>query len=215
MTVIRVLIVDDHAIVREGLRSLLSEEPDLQVVGEAANGEQALALVERVEPDVVLLDLRMPGALDGLGTLAQMRARRPRTQVVVLTTFVGEREVREAVAQGAIGYLLKDALKDELLRALRNAAAGRPALHPEAQRHLMRRVVASEQPLPHADLTARELDVLRLLGEGHSNRTIAARLDLSEGTVKGYVSTVLSKLGVDDRTQAALYAVKHGLAGNA
>ncbi len=215
MTTIRVLIVDDHAIVREGLRSLLSEEQDLEVVGEAASGEQALLVLERLAPDVVLLDLRMPGALDGLATLAQIRARRARTQVVVLTTFVGEREVREAVAQGAIGYLLKDVLKDELLRALRNAASGRPALHPEAQRHLMRRVAASEQPQAHAELTARELDVLCLLGQGHSNRAIAARLDLSEGTVKGYVSTVLSKLGVDDRTQAALYAVKHGLAGDA
>jgi DNA-binding NarL/FixJ family response regulator len=211
MNTIRVLIVDDHAIVREGLRSLLTEEPDIEVVGEAKDGEDAVAQVLRREPDVVLLDLRMPGALDGLAALARMREQRPRTQVVVLTTFSGEREVKEAVASGAIGYLLKDALKDDILRAVRNAAVGRPSLHPEAQRHLMRRVAAAEEPAAHEDLTARELDVLRLLGQGQSNRAIAACLDLSEGTVKGYVSTVLSKLGVEDRTQAALYAVRHGL----
>lgn len=211
MTTIAVLIVDDHAIVREGLRSLLSEEPDIEVVGEAGSGEEAVAQVLRRQPDVVLLDLRMPGPLDGLGALARIRVQRPATQVVVLTTFSGEREVKEAVASGAIGYLLKDALKDEILRAVRNAAVGRPSLHPEAQRHLMRRVASAETPAAHEDLTARELDVLRLLGQGQSNKAIAACLDLSEGTVKGYVSTVLSKLGVEDRTQAALYAVRHGL----
>lgn len=208
---IRVLIADDHAIVREGLRSLLGEEHDLEVVGEAASGEAAVAEVQRHAPDVVLLDVRMPGKLDGLGALARIRALRPATQVVMLTTFSGEREVKEAVASGAIGYLLKDALKDEILRAIRNAAVGRPSLHPEAQRHLMRRVAASREPAPHEALTARELSVLLLLGRGHSNRGIATRLDLSEGTVKGYVSTVLSKLGVEDRTQAALYAVRHDL----
>ncbi len=211
MTAIQVLIVDDHAIVRQGLRSLLIEEPDIELVGEAGSGEEAVAQALRRKPDVVLLDLRMPGPLDGLGALARIRAQCPATQVVVLTTFSGEREVKEAVASGAIGYLLKDALKEDILRAIRNAVVGRPSLHPEAQRHLMRRVTAARETAPHDDLTARELDVLRLLGQGRSNKAIAARLDLTEGTVKGYVSTVLSKLGVDDRTQAALYAVRHGL----
>ncbi len=211
MSKVQVLIADDHAIVREGLRSLLEEEQDIEVVGEAGSGEEAVRQVERLRPDVVLMDLRMPGPLDGLQALQRVRAQWPTTQVVVLTTFSGEREVKEAVAHGAIGYLLKDALKDDIVRALRNAVVGRPSLHPEAQRHLMRRVAAAGEPAPHEDLTARELDVLRLLGQGHSNKAIAARLDLSEGTVKGYVSTVLSKLDVDDRTQAALYAVRHGL----
>lgn len=207
---IRVLIADDHPIVREGLRTLLAEEPDLEVVGEAASGEAAIEQVERLEPDVVLMDLRMPG-LGGLGALKGIRLRRPRTQVVVLTSFAEDKDVQEAVAAGAVGYLLKDALRDELLRAIRNASQGRPSLHPEAQRHLMKRVFDGRTPKPHEELTARELDVLKLVGRGMNNQDIARKLVLSEGTVKGYVSAVLLKLGVDDRTQAALYAVKHGL----
>lgn len=207
---IRVLIADDHPIVREGLRTLLEEEPDLEVVGEVPSGEAAVEQVERSEPDVVLMDLRMPG-LGGLGALRRIRLLRPRTQVVVLTSFAEDKDVQEAVAAGAVGYLLKDALRDELLRAIRNAAAGRPSLHPEAQRHLMKRVFDSRSSKPHEDLTARELDVLKLVGRGLNNQDIAQRLSLSEGTVKGYVSAVLLKLAVDDRTQAALYAVKHGL----
>ena len=132
--------------------------------------------------------------------------------MVVLTNFATDQKVKDAVAAGAVGYLLKDVLKTELVQAIRNARDGRPSLHPEAQRHLMRNVTAPPAALPGEELTPRERSVLALIASGHSNKSIASVLNLSEGTVKGYVSAVLSKLGVDDRTQAALYAVKHGLA---
>jgi DNA-binding NarL/FixJ family response regulator len=135
--------------------------------------------------------------------------------VLVLTTFADDQRVREAIQAGATGYLLKDVLKADLLRALRDAAIGRPSLHPEVQQHLMRAVTktssAQEQAPPHASLTEREADILRLIAQGRSNKEIAARLHLTEGTIKGYISTIFDKLGVEDRTQAALYAVKHGL----
>jgi DNA-binding NarL/FixJ family response regulator len=157
----------------------------------------------------------MPG-LDGIEATRRILRNNPQARVLVLTTFVDDQRVREAIQAGAIGYLLKDVLKDTLLRALRDAAAGRPSLHPEVQQQLMRAVVnepsaSQERGLPHLHLTDREAGVLRLLAEGRSNKEIAAALYLTEGTVKGYVSTILDKLGVEDRTQAALYAVKHGL----
>ena len=208
---IKVMIVDDHELVREGLRSVLVQEPAVDVVGEAANGEQAVEAATRLRPDVVLMDLQMPG-LDGIEALTRIRAKAPEIQVVVLTNFATDQKVRDAVAAGAIGYLLKDVLKAELLQAIRNAHERRPSLHPEAQRHLMKRV-STPPPAPEGgELTPRERSVLELIAGGHSNKSIASVLNLSEGTVKGYVSAVLSKLGVDDRTQAALYAVKHGLA---
>jgi DNA-binding NarL/FixJ family response regulator len=208
---IKVMIVDDHELVREGLRSVLVQEPSIEVVGEAANGEQAVESAWRLRPDVVLMDLQMPG-LDGIEALTRIRAKTPEIQVVVLTNFATDQKVRDAVAAGAIGYLLKDVLKAELLQAIRNAHEGRPSLHPEAQRHLMRRVTTPAPAPEGSELTPRERSVLELIASGHSNKSIASVLNLSEGTVKGYVSAVLSKLGVDDRTQAALYAVKHGLA---
>lgn len=206
---IRVLIVDDHAIVREGLRMLLSDEADLAVVGEAADGLEALALAERLAPDVILMDLRLP-KLDGLAVTRQLQQQRLSSQVIVLTGSIGDDlRVREAIQAGAIGYLLKDVLKADLLRAIRSAAEGKPTLHPEAQHELMRQATAP--PLPHETLTGRERDVLRLLAQGQSNKKIAAALNLSEGTVKGYVSIILDKLNVADRTQAALYSVRQGL----
>jgi DNA-binding NarL/FixJ family response regulator len=208
---IKVMIVDDHELVREGLRSVLVQEPTIEVVGEAANGELAVEAAWRLHPDVVLMDLQMPG-LDGIEALTRIRAKTPEIQVVVLTNFATDQKVRDAVAAGAIGYLLKDVLKSELLQAIRNAHEGRPSLHPEAQRHLMRRVTTPAPAPEGSELTPRERSVLELIASGHSNKSIASVLNLSEGTVKGYVSAVLSKLGVDDRTQAALYAVKHGLA---
>ncbi len=207
---IRVLIVDDHEIVREGLRAVLEEEADLELAGEAGSGDEAVARAQALAPDVVLMDLVMPG-LPALEAIRRIRGASPATQVLVLTTFVEDRQVREAVEAGAIGYLLKDVLKIDLARAIRAAHAGRPWLHPEAQRHLMQRVVARPAPAPHEALTARERAVLDEIGRGRSNKQIAAALHLSEGTVKGYVSIILDKLGVEDRTQAALYAVRHGL----
>lgn len=215
MKSIRVLIVDDHEIVREGLQTLLAEEPDFEVVGTAGDGISAVALAQSAKPDVVVMDLVMPG-LDGIEATRRIHNSNPQARVLVLTTFADDQHVREAIQAGATGYLLKDVLKADLLRALRDAAAGRPSLHPEVQQHLMREVAgkasaAQEQAL-HASLTEREVGILRLIAEGRSNKEIAAALYLTEGTIKGYVSTIFDKLGVEDRTQAALYAVKHGLA---
>jgi DNA-binding NarL/FixJ family response regulator len=208
---IRVLIVDDHEIVREGLQTLLSEEADILVVGQAANGSEALAQAAATRPDVILMDLVMP-EMDGIQATAQVRRAQPASQVLVLTSFVGDQRVRDAMQAGAIGYLMKDVLKSDLLHAIRQAAQGKPTLHAEAQSALIRQAMATTpSPPPHAELTERERDVLALIAQGKSNKEIAAALHLTEGTVKGYVSAILTKLGVADRTQAALYAVKHGL----
>lgn len=214
MKSIRVLIVDNHEIVREGLQTLLAEEPDFEVVGTAGDGAVAVTLAEAIKPDVIIMDLVMPG-LDGIEATRRIHRNNPQARVLVLTTFADDQRVREAIQAGATGYLLKDVLKADLLRALRDAAVGRPSLHPEVQQHLMREVAerassAQEQP-PHFSLTEREIGILRLIAEGRSNKEIAAVLYLTEGTIKGYVSTIFDKLGVEDRTQAALYAVRHRL----
>jgi DNA-binding NarL/FixJ family response regulator len=206
---IRILVADDHEIVREGLCTLFSEETDLLVVGEAKNGEEAVRLALALSPDVVLMDLMMPG-LDGIEATRRILAQAPAARILVLTSFAEEPHVRRAIAAGAHGFLLKDVLKEELLRAIRDVAEGRPALHPEAQRHLMRRVASGGRPVAE-ELTERELSVLQLIGRGRANKDIAKALHLSEGTVKGHVSAVLAKLGVEDRTQAALFAVREGL----
>lgn len=205
---IRVLLVDDHAIVREGLRALLEEEGGFAVAGEAPDGERAIAAARELTPDVILMDLLMPG-VDGLEALRRIRAADPEARVLVLTSAQDDRAVREAIDAGAVGFLFKDVSRRDLVRAVRDAAAGRPTLHPEAQRVLMKRPERS----PLDDLTPRERTVLELIAQGRSNRQIALRLELTEGTVKGYVSTILDKLGVQDRTGAALFAVRHGLGG--
>ncbi|MEX2610493.1 MAG: response regulator transcription factor [Gemmatimonadota bacterium] len=199
-----VLIADDHGVVREGLRLLLGEAPGIQVVGQAADGAEALELARELRPDVALLDLVMP-ELDGIEATRRMRAEGLPTAVVILTTFVDQARVRAAVEAGVLGYLLKDVGRDDLLAAIRAAALGRPTLHPEAQAQLMRQV-AGPQGSPLDVLTERERDVLRLLAEGHSNKAVARDLSLSLPTVKGHVSAILAKLGVDSRTQAALLA---------
>jgi DNA-binding NarL/FixJ family response regulator len=214
MKSIRVLIVDDHEIVREGLQTLLAEEPDFEVVGATGDGANAVTLAETTKPDVIIMDLVMPG-LDGIEATRRIYRNNPQARVLVLTTFADDQRVREAIQAGATGYLLKDVLKADLLRALRDAAVGRPSLHPEVQQQLMREVAgktsSSQEKAPHANLTEREVSILRLIAEGRSNKEIAAALYLTEGTIKGYVSTIFDKLGVGDRTQAALYAVRHGL----
>ncbi len=210
MTTIQVMIVDDHAIVREGLSMLLSEEADIDVVGEASNGREAVLRAEALQPHVILMDLMMP-EMDGIAATQAIRQKSPNCQVIVLTSFAEDQRVPDAIQAGAIGYLLKDVLKGDLLAAIHAAVRGEPTLHPEAQRQLMRQMT---QPVPKnllGSLTEREMDVLRHIAQGQSNKEIAASLHLTEGTVKGYVSTILGKLQVADRTQAALYAVKHGV----
>ena len=207
---IHTLIVDDHAIVREGLRFLLDEEPSINVVGEAANGVEAVSMAKKHQPDVILMDLVMP-KMDGLTAIGHVTDVSPASQVLVLTSFADDQKVHDAIKSGAIGYLLKDVLRPDLVRAIHAAANGRPTLPPEAQRQLMRQVTHHKPPSQLDSLTKREKDVLKLIAVGLSNKLIARELHLTEGTVKGYVSAILSKLDVSDRTQAALYAVKHGM----
>lgn len=207
---VKVMIVDDHAIVREGLTMLLKEEADIEVVGEARNGVEALTRIGHLKPNVVLMDLVMP-EMDGIAATIQIRQKHQNCQVLVLTSFAEDQRVPDAIQAGAIGYLLKDVLKADLLRAIHAAARGEPTLHPEAQRQLMQQVITPASPNLLETLTGREMDVLRLIAQGYSNKEIAGALHLTEGTVKGYVSTILGKLQVADRTQAALYAVKHGV----
>jgi DNA-binding NarL/FixJ family response regulator len=207
---IRVLIVDDHAIVREGLQTLLGEVEGIVVVGQAANGCEALTQAQLHQPNVVLMDLVMP-EMDGIEATRQIGQALPHCRVLALTSFADDWHVQAAIQSGAIGYLLKDILQAELVKAIETAVLGQPTLHPEAQSVLMRQAAGRTATLPHAELTAREREVLALIAAGRSNKEIATTLHLTEGTVKGYVSHILHKLGVADRTQAALYAVKHGL----
>ena len=207
---IRVLVVDDHEIVRQGLTAVLADAPEITVVGEAGTGAEAVRLAADQQPDVVLMDLVLPD-IDGIEATRQILAAEGPVQVLVLTSFGDDWRVRGAIEAGAIGYLLKDVRKSDLVRAIEDAAVGRPALHPEVQRHLMRQAVTPPEPSPLASLTERERSVLRCLSLGYSNREIAVTLGLTEGTVRVYVSAMLDKLGVADRTQAALLAVRHGL----
>ncbi len=207
---IRILLVDDHAVVREGVRALLEQHEDMRIVGEAGDGDDALLQLEALAADVVVLDMKMPGTL-AVEVIARLRRRHPGCHVLVFTSYAEDSQVRDALDAGATGYLLKDTLRDDLVRAVREVAAGRAWLHPQAQRQMldwMRR-----PPSPVDALTARERSVLALLARGRSNKLIARELGLTEGTVKGYVSQVLDKLGVADRTQAALLAQREGLGG--
>ncbi len=221
---IKVLIVDDHAVVRQGLRTFLELHSGLgdpsalpiEVVGEAANGVEAVDLARRHEPDVVLLDLVMP-EMDGIQATAEIARHSPRSRVIILTSFGEEDKLLPAIRAGAQGYLLKDIAPTELVQAVRAAHLGQVQLHPEIARKLMLTVAGKAeppdtvQPAPLADLTEREVEVLRLVAAGLNNREIAARLVISDKTVKTHVSSILSKLQLEDRTQAAIYALRHGL----
>lgn len=200
---LRLLLVDDHEIVREGLRTLLEQEEGIEVVGEAEDGDQAVRLAEKLRPEVVLMDVLMPG-VGGVEATRRMAALAHPPHVLMLTSSADDGAIRESMAAGALGYLMKDVSKSDLVRAIRDASRGRPTLDAEAQKVLLRR----PEPSPLEGLTPREVSVLELLAEGRSNRQIGNRLGLTEGTVKGYVSTLLDKLHVQDRTQAALLAVK-------
>jgi two-component system, NarL family, response regulator LiaR len=210
---IRLLIVDDHAIVREGLRTLLGETPDLEIVGEAVDGPSAVSQALALKPDVILLDLMLPG-LTGIQVIQRLRPALPECRILLLTSFAEDQNVVAAMQAGAAGYLLKDVLQGDLLSAIRQAMLGEPVLHPEAQRKLIEHLTRPQPaaaPAEAADLTEREHDVLRLIAQGRSNREIADQLHITEGTVKGHVSNILSKLHLQDRTQAALFAVRSGL----
>lgn len=211
---ITVLVVDDHAVVRKGVRGYLETQPDLVVVGEAASGEEAVRFVMELVPDVVLMDLVMPG-MDGVEATRRIRHASPRTQVMVLTSHHEDVHIFPAIKAGAISYLLKDVAPQELAEAVRAAARGDAVIHPRVAARLMAelRGARAETPNPFTELTDREMDVLRLIAEGLSNADIAERLVLSEKTIKGYVSNILSKLHLADRTQVAVYAWREGIVG--
>ena len=219
---IRVLIVDDHAMVRQGLRTLLdlqhdSLESPIEVVGEAVNGIEAVELAGRTQPDIILLDLVMP-QMDGIQATPKIIAGSPHSRIIILTSFGEEDKVLPAIRAGAHGYLLKDIPPNELVRAIREAYLGKAQLHPDIARKLMSAVSAQEVTVSrfvttsHDSLTEREQEVLELIAEGLSNRAIAKKMVISEKTVKTHVSNILSKLHLEDRTQAAIYALKHGFA---
>ncbi len=212
---IKVLVVDDHAVVRRGLWAFLESEPDLEVVGAAEGGEQALDLLDGLDadgqrPDVVVMDLQME-PLDGVESTRRIRARYDDVEVVVLTSYADDGLVRAALEAGASGYVLKDADADEVAAAIRAADRGELQLDPAVARRLLSSLGAALPDQAPADLTARELDVLRLVGAGRANKEIAARLGISERTARTHVSNILGKLGVTSRTQAALWAVREGL----
>jgi NarL family two-component system response regulator LiaR len=207
-TTITIIIADDHEMVRRGLRMTITAEPDLHLLGEATTGREAAQLVAELRPALVLLDVQMPD-LDGVAAAKAIRQAHPATAVVMLTSFAEDAQLYAALDAGVIGYLLKDISGDDLVEAIRGAVRGEPQLHPSIALRLMRRRPTTSDPF--ADLTERERDVLKTLARGFSNKEIAQTLFLTETTVKGYVSTVLNKLGVSDRTQAALIAVRHGL----
>lgn len=224
MAKIRVLIVDDHPMVRQGLHTFLELHQEIEVVGEAADGLQAVEQVRQLQPDVVLMDLVMPH-LDGIAATRQIRSFSPTTQVLALTSFAEDDKVFPAIEAGALGYLLKDVNPDDLVKAIQAAQRGEVPLHPNITKKLMQQVAArAGQPstvestevgeTDLAELTERELEVLRLIATGLNNREIAQQLIISEKTVKTHVSNILTKLHLADRTQAAIYALKAGLVKN-
>lgn len=210
--VIRILIADDHAIVRKGLRAVLRNVPDIKVVGEAATGWEAISEAERLQPDVVLMDLVMP-ELDGIEAILRINAAQPKARILVLTSYAGEDKIFPAIKAGALGYQLKDSSPDELVEAIRQVHAGESSLHPVIARKVLQELSRpSDRPPTPDPLTPRELEVLRLVAQGRDNREIAEVLVISDTTVRTHVSNILNKLHLASRTQAALYALREGLA---
>lgn len=212
---IRVLICDDQTVVREGLAAILSTDLEIEVTGLASNGREALDLVEETHPDIVLMDLKMP-VMNGVQATQHLSRSHPDVQILVLTTYADDQWVLDAIRAGASGYLLKDTRRDALLDAVKGTVAGKTYLDPAIAGMLTRQVSSGPSPVPGArsqleEFTEREQEVLYLLAQGHSNPEIADRLHLARGTVRNYVSAILQKLGVSDRTQAAVVAVQRGL----
>lgn len=213
---IRLLIVDDQRLMREGLRTLLELEPDMLVTGEAADGQEALSLFASLQPDVVLMDIRMP-VMDGVEATRRLRQDYPQARVIILTTFDDDAYVFDGLRAGALGYLLKDVSGEELAEAIRQVASGGALIEPSVARKVLAEFARLPQrldasgPTQSNPLSERELEILKLLAHGASNRQIAAQLFLAEGTVKNYISSILDKLQVDDRTQAALRARELGI----
>ena len=210
--VIRVYVTDDHHIVRRGIKQLLETEPGIEVVGEATNGREAVADMDMLKPDIVLMDLVMP-VMDGIETIRQIKAGHPSIQVLVLTSFATDDKIFPAIKAGALGYLIKDTGPEELVRAIRQVHQGQLTLHPTiAQKLLKELTLTSEQPPSPDSLTDREVEVLKLVARGLSNQEIAETLVVSIATVYTHVSKILDKLHLASRTQAALYALREGLA---
>jgi NarL family two-component system response regulator LiaR len=210
---ITVLIVDDHQVVRQGVRAFLDTQSDLSVVGEASSGEDAVQLASQHIPDVVLMDLVMPGGVDGVEATRRIKNTSPRTQVVVLTSYHEDEHIFPAIRAGALSYVLKDIGPGELAEVVRKAAQGEAVLHPNVAARLIQEVQGTRgtSPNPFTELTEREMEVLRLIADGLSNARIADKLVISEKTVKGHVSNILGKLHLADRTQAAVYAWREGI----
>lgn len=210
---IKVLIVDDHQVVRQGLRTFLELQTDIEVVGEASDGREAVEMVRQFHPDVVLMDLVMPH-LDGIAATRQVKTLSSGVKVIALTSFTEDDKVFPVIQAGASSYLLKDVSPDDLAEAIRAAQRGEARLHPDIARKLMEQVAQQTSPVDQdlpLDLTRRELEVVHLVAQGRTNSEIAETLVISEKTVKTHVSNILGKLHLDDRTQLAIYAIKHGL----
>jgi NarL family two-component system response regulator LiaR len=211
-TKIRILIVDDHAVVRKGIRALLATEDDLEVIGEAVNGEEAVAMYQELNPDLLLLDLIMP-KVNGIEVIKKIKGDYPPAKILVLTSFAADDQVFPAIKAGALGYLLKDTEPEDLINAIRQVYRGESSLSPTVARKVLEEVFhPAEKPLSPDPLTKRELDVLQVLAKGKSNRDIASELTISETTVRTHVSNILGKLHLASRTEAALYALKEGMA---
>jgi NarL family two-component system response regulator LiaR len=213
MKKIRVLVVDDQTVVREGLVAILANYPDIEVVSQAADGVQAIECVKRDKPEVVLLDMVMPNQ-DGLTTIPKIKEIAPNTRILVVTGFAENDMVYQAIKAGALGYILKDATRDQLLQAIRDVAQGRASLQPSIAVKLIQEINHPSESTYTADpLTRRELDTIRLIARGLSNQEIAAKLVVNERTIAKYVSSILDKLHLANRTQAALYALREGITG--
>ncbi|MCL6568043.1 MAG: response regulator transcription factor [Meiothermus silvanus] len=206
---VRVLLVDDHGVVRQGMKLYLAADSSIEVVGEANNGQEALTQVEKLEPNVVIMDLLMP-VMDGISAIREIKKRFPEVEIVAVTSVLEDKKVVDAVQAGAMGYLLKDTDAAALSEAIHAASRGEVRLHPEAAKRLMREVRTPEM---RESLTPRETEILKLLAQGHSNKHIARETKVEERTVKAHVSSILAKLGLSSRTQAALFALKEGLVG--